>query len=200
LNSRTALILVAAIFIVSPIVAWLFHIGVFQAPTEPGSGKNHGELVHPARPLEGLELRTDSNEAVSIDNFLGLWTMLQYAASPCVDDCMKNIYKMRQIRLALGKDAHRVQRAVVAESTTDMRQLMQDNPGTLLFRLTPQSQSLLTRFPGYIEGDISSIGERIYIIDPLGNLMMKYEKDADPSGVLKDLRQLLKATWIRPKT
>ena len=200
MNSRTALILVAAIFIVSPIVAWLFHIGVFQAPTEPGSGKNHGELVHPARPLEGLELRTDSNEAVSIDNFLGLWTMLQYAASPCVDDCMKNIYKMRQIRLALGKDAHRVQRAVVAESTTDMRQLMQDNPGTLLFRLTPQSQSLLTRFPGYIEGDISSIGERIYIIDPLGNLMMKYEKDADPSGVLKDLRQLLKATWIRPKT
>ena len=200
MNSRTALILVAAIFIVSPIVAWLFHIGVFQAPTEPGSGKNHGELVHPARPLEGLELRTDSNEAVSIDNFLGLWTMLQYAASPCVDDCMKNIYKMRQIRLALGKDAHRVQRAVVAESATDMRQLMQDNPGTLLFRLTPQSQSLLTRFPGYIEGDISSIGERIYIIDPLGNLMMKYEKDADPSGVLKDLRQLLKATWIRPKT
>ena len=124
--------------------------------------------------------------------------MLEFATSPCVDDCMKNVYKMRQVRLALGKDAHRVQRVIVAETTDHLGKLISDNPGTRLFVTTGQSKPLLSQFPDYIVGDISSIAQRIYIIDPLGNLMMQYATDVDPSDVLKDLRQLLKATWIRP--
>jgi cytochrome oxidase Cu insertion factor (SCO1/SenC/PrrC family) len=200
MSSRSALLLIAAIFIISPVTAWLFHSGIINLGDEQRESKNRGELVHPARPLEGFELLDDNGEIITQENFLGLWTLLEFAVSPCNEDCMKNVYKMRQIRLALGKDAHRVQRAIVAETSTDMDKLMLDNPGTRLFRTTDKSAKLVATFPGYIHGDISSIAGRIYIVDPLGNLMMKYQQNADPSDVLKDLRQLLKATWIRPRT
>ena len=200
MNHRTALVLIVALFVISPVVAWLIYSGVINVGFEATQGKNKGELVHPARPLQGFALKDAEGNQVTENDLLGLWTMVEFAASPCVEDCMKNIYKMRQIRLALGKDAHRAQRVVITEKPDHMAKLMADNPGTRLFLTTDSSAPLLRQFPGYSEGDISSIAERIYIVDPLGNLMMRYPPKVDASDVLKDLRQLLKATWIRPKT
>ena len=198
MNSRTALISIFVLFVLSPIAAWMVHTGVIDISFDAGQGKNRGELIHPARPLEGFELADGEGNRITREDFLGLWTMLEFTTTPCVEDCMKNVYKMRQVRLALGKDAHRVQRVVVAETAAHLDKLMSDNPGTRLFVTTGQPQPLLSQFPNYIVGDISSIAQRIYIIDPLANLMMQYATDADPSDVLKDMRQLLKATWIRP--
>ena len=200
MNHRTALVLIVALFVISPVVAWLIYSGVINVGFQATQGKNKGELVHPARPLQGFALKDAEGNQVTENDLLGLWTMVEFAASPCVEDCMKNIYKMRQIRLALGKDAHRAQRVVITEKPDHMAKLMADNPGTRLFLTTDSSAPLLRQFPGYSEGDISSIAERIYIVDPLGNLMMRYPPKVDASDVLKDLRQLLKATWIRPKT
>jgi peroxiredoxin len=200
MNHRTAMVLIVALFIISPAVAWLIYSGVIDVGIKATQGKNKGELVHPARPLQGFALKNHQGEQVTENDLLGLWTLVEFAASSCIDDCMKNIYKMRQIRLALGKDAHRVQRVVITEKPDHMAKLMADNPGTRLFLTTDNSAPLLNQFPGYSEGGISSIEQRIYIIDPLGNLMMRYPPNVDASDVLKDLRQLLKATWIRPKT
>ena len=198
MNSRTALILIFVLFVISPIAAWLVHTGVIDVSFDAGQGKNKGELVHPARPLEGFALADTDGKGITREDFLGLWTMVEFAPALCVDDCMKNVYKMRQVRLALGKDAHRVQRVVIAEHAAHLDKIMSDNPGTRLFIATDRSLPLLKQFPNYIEGDISSVAQRIYIIDPLGNLMMQYASNVDPSDILKDLRQLLKATWIRP--
>jgi hypothetical protein len=200
MNHRTVLVLIVALFVISPVVAWLIHSGVIDVGLEASRGKNKGELVHPARPLQGFELKDDRDGLVTEKDLLGLWTTIEFAENPCIEDCMKNIYKMRQIRLALGKDAHRVQRVVITEKPDHMTKLMAENPGTRLLLTTDKSAPLLKQFPGYSEGDISSIGQRIYIVDPLGNLMMRYPPNVDPSDVLQDLRQLLKATWIRPKT
>ena len=200
MNSRLALILIAAIFVLPAAIAWMFHVGVFDTDFGTDAGKNRGELVHPAKPLEGLSLTSAEGKPVVIDSFMGVWTMLEIASNPCEGDCGKNVYKMRQVRLALGKDAYRVQRALVAESGSALDKLMADNPGTGLFFLNDRSAEFLQQFPGYNEGGIPLIAGRIYIIDPLGNLMMRYPPDADPSDILKDLRQLLKATWIRPVT
>ncbi len=199
MNARVGMILIAAIFVLSPVLAWLTHQGFFDFSSAPGEGKNNGDLIHPARPLENFKLEGEDGGDVDINSFLGQWSMVQFADSPCVEDCLKNIYKMRQVRLAAGKDAHRIQRVVISEQGTDLAKLMEDNPGTRSFVITSESTSLLEQFPGYTEGNISPISSRIYIVDPLGNLMMQYPHEANPSAVLKDLRQLLKATWIRPR-
>ena len=200
MKSRIGMILVIAVFVASPITAWLVYTGVIDYKHEPGQGKNYGELVHPARPLDNFKMADEEGEQVSNKLFDGQWTLLEIAGQPCIDNCRKNIYKMRQVRLALGKDAYRVQRMIVAEAADNLTTIMSDNPGTLLFSIIEATGPMLKKFPDYIEGDISSVSGRIYIIDPLGNLMMKYPKNVDPSKLLKDVRQLLKATWIRPKT
>lgn len=198
MNPRAALVLTMAVFIISPVLAWLIHAGVIDVGLSTADGKNHGELVHPARPLDGFELVDDKGRSIDQEDFLGKWSLLEIAGNPCVEDCMKNIYKMRQLRLAIGKDAYRVQRVVIAAKDTDMRKIMSDNPGTLLYRIVEKTQQMLDRFPGYVTGDISTIAGRIYIVDPLGNLMMRYPGNADPSDILEDMRHLLKAAWIRP--
>lgn len=200
MNPRLALMLAATLFILSPVMAWLYHSGYIGEKSEIVGGKNNGELIHPARPLESIALQDAMGQPVSAKEFEGLWTMVEIAKPNCVEDCMKNVYKMRQIRLALGKDAYRVQRMVLAEDFSNMETIISDNPGTLFYRFVAGSKAMLQKFPGYIDGDISPIAGRVYIIDPQTNLMMRYPADMNPSLVLKDLRQLLKATWIRPKT
>ena len=200
MNPRVALLAIAGLFVLPAVMAWLIHAGIINVSFDTGEGKNRGELIHPARPLDGLSLSSPLGEPVRIDDIMGEWTMMVFASNPCEGACAKNLYNMRQIRLALGKDAYRAQRIVVAAGKAGLEELLEHNPGTRLLLLNDQSQGLLQQFPGYSEGGISSIAGRIYIIDPLGNLMMRYPPDVNPSDILKDLRQLLKATWIRPKT
>ena len=201
MNPRVALVLTAAVFAASPILAWLMHAGVIDVGlgfSGDGAGNNRGELVRPARPLRGFELTAADGATVGADKFLGKWSLLQVADTRCADACARNVYKMRQVRLATGKDAKRVQRVVLAATAADMTKVLRDNPGTLHYRIGDGGEPLLREFPGYEQGGIAPIADRIYIIDPLGNLMMRYAKDVDPADVLADLRRLLKATWIRP--
>lgn len=198
MNSRAVLLLVVALFVLPPLAAWLLHIGVFEISGDTSEGKNNGDLIYPVRPLENVRLQDVKGRDVVIDNFLGQWSIVQFADNPCIEDCMRNIYKMRQIRLATGKDAYRIQRVVISKPGTDLSKLLADNPGTESFILTEESNPLLSQFPDYVENDIASISGRIYIVDPLGNLMMQYPDNTEASAVLKDLRQLLRATWIRP--
>lgn len=199
MNPRLALALVAAVFVLSPLLAWLMHAGVIDLGhgLGLGAGKNRGELARPPRPLPGFRLA--NGETLDADSLLGKWSLLQVAGVSCADECTRNIYKMRQVRLATGKDAYRVQRVVLTTAATDMAETLRDNPGTRVYRLAAGNQALLQSFPGYKQGGLPRIVDRIYIIDPLGNLMMRYAKDVDPADVLADLRQLLKATWIRPR-
>lgn len=199
-KTRVGLIFIATLFLLSPILAWMFYSGVIDLNFQAGQGKNRGELIHPARPLGEIILQDSKGGNIGEDNFLGQWSLLEIAPAPCVEACSRNIYRMRQIRLALGKDAHRVQRIVMSADLSESDKVISDNPGTLLFRITDGSRAMLKQFPGYSDGGISAISGRIYIIDPLANLMMQYPHEADPSAVLKDLRHLLKATWIRPRT
>jgi len=199
-KTRIGLIVIISIFLLSPVLAWMFYVGIIGGGHEAGQGKNYGELIHPARPLEDIRLVDMNDSPVGRDAFLGLWTMVEIADIPCTETCSENIYNMRQIRLALAQDAYRVQRVVLAEDTAGLAAFLADYPGTLLYQITDDSKPMLDRFPDYTEGGIPSISGRIYIIDPQANLMMQYPHKADASKVLKDLRQLLKATWIRPRT
>lgn len=199
MNPRLVLLILTALFLLSPIMAWLLHSGWTGWNLSVESGKNHGELIHPARPLRDFNLADRSGNQVGEDAFTGFWTILLPVGEGCAIACQQNIYKMRQIRLALGKDAGRVQRVVLEDNFRLPDQVLDDNPGTRVFTVVSGGQSMLARFPGYSTGGISAVSGKIYLVDPLANLVMGYPADVKPTPVLKDLRQLLKASWIRPR-
>ena len=113
----------------------------------------------------------------------------------CDNRCREALTLMRQTRLALNDDMTRVQRLfLVSGNCCDSNYLDQEQRGLLLGRIDNfAGQTLLETFP-----DTNKAAElgRIYLVDPLGNLMMKYEPDAPQKGLLQDLKKLLKLSHI----
>ncbi len=191
-GNRRTLIALAVLFGLPYLASFTFF---YHPEWLPGRTLNHGDLVTPVRPVAALldSLRTDSGAAVDL---LGHWSLLSFGAGTCDKVCSHNLYKMRQVRRALGVDRQRVVRYYVVPGDWDRAQYEQVLPeyrGTrVLIRGASAGASVLSPF----RIDDRQPRDQIYIIDPNGNLMMRYTPDADPKGMLKDLQQLLKASQI----
>ncbi|MGI9228648.1 MAG: hypothetical protein ACR2P9_02190 [Gammaproteobacteria bacterium] len=156
---------------------------------------HNGELIDPPRPLEDIQLYNPAAPG-SEEFFLhGKWSLVYLLDGPCDRDCEQNIYRMRQIRLATNKYAHRVQRVVIHTADgTDLfnAQQIRDYQGQLMLSYglldKPEYQGLFQIRPE----DQPFSRQRLYLIDPLGNLMMMYEPGIDPRGIIKDMTRLLK--------
>ena len=200
MNTRSGFFLIVGIFLISPLLAWMFHVGLL-GNIKTSEGGNYGQLIHPARSLAGFSsVDVTTGAPVTIDRLLGLWTLLIIVDKHCAQSCLQAIYQMHQVRLATGKDAHRVQRVVLSAHPVPLglSTTLAHYPGTRWLSIVGNASDWLGVFPRYQEGGLATVTGRLYLIDPLGNLMMYYPFDADPSGMLKDLRKLLRATWIRP--
>ena len=195
-NLRTVLAL-AAIFLL-PLVAsfWLY----YGAAWRPSGRTNHGELIDPARPLPGVVLRVrmvtrpdGSGQGDLRSNlFLGRWSLVYVAPEPCAADCRRALYVMRQTRLALNNDMTRVQRVWLATAgCCEEPSLAQEHAGLLLADAhTDAAAALLARFPA------DAHATSVFVVDPNGNLMMRYDARRNPRGLLDDLRKLLQLSHI----
>ena len=142
-----------------------------------GSAANYGELI-PPRPLSGPPF----------DRLRGKWLLVAVDSAACDAWCEKKLYYLRQLRRAQGKDMDRVVRLwVVTEGGAPRAELLQAFEGTEVFHA---NHAFVHRFPG-------NAVDYLYLVDPLGNLMMRWPRDADPSKMLKDLQRLLK---VAPRT
>ena len=141
----------------------------YLAGWSPGGASNYGELI-PPRPLaEGAfaELR-------------GKWVMVAFDAAACDTNCEQKLYYMRNVRRAQGKFMDRIERLwVLTDAGTPRAELLAAIEGTRLARVSPGA------FPG-------NAADHIYLVDPIGNLMMRFPRDPDPSKMIKDLQRLLK--------
>ena len=99
---------------------------------------------------------------------------------------------MRQVRLTAGKERERVERVwLVADAEPLSTMLMREYDGTRMLRADPAE--LRAWLPAAAGGDVR---DHIFVVDPLGNLMMRFPKDADPNQTKKDLAKLLRASGI----
>jgi cytochrome oxidase Cu insertion factor (SCO1/SenC/PrrC family) len=106
---------------------------------------------------------------------------------------------MRQVRIALGKDTDRVQRLFVMvnpENTRSVRDLLDQHQGIVWATGNDdQMQGLVGQIKQATAG-MPAVAEAIYLVDPLGNLMLRFPPDLDPRSMLKDLKRLLKVSRI----
>jgi len=185
---------------------WIL-IGAFFAPlalafilyygggVRPHGSTNKGDLIQPARPLPEVELPGLADQTLAADALRDKWSMVFIGDGACDTRCREALTLMRQTRLALGDKMDRVQRVfLVSGNCCDQAYLESEQSGVLLGRIdNPQGQTLLETFPDAAQA--ASLG-RIYLVDPLGNLMMKYESDASQKALLEDLKKLLKLSHI----
>jgi cytochrome oxidase Cu insertion factor (SCO1/SenC/PrrC family) len=180
------------VFFAPLVLAFLLYYGL---GVRPSGSTNKGDLIHPAVPLPEVTLPGVSDQNLPANILRGKWTMVFIGDGACDNRCREALTLMRQTRLALNDDITRVQRLfLVSGNCCDSNYLDQQQRGLLLGRIdNPQGKTLLETFP---EGAQAVSHGRIYLVDPLGNLMMKYEPDAPQKALLDDLKKLLKLSHI----
>ena len=197
LSSRQGLVLLGLMFMAPAFVAWVMHNSSEQG-WRPEGTTNRGVLVHPARPLTLPAEMVIAGEPAN-DYLQGMWTLLYIGDADCDAVCNENLYKMRQVRTAQNEHMRRVQQLYLVrdEAVPAALQTLLDNEYkglTVMLVTADQAEQIAPYF--LIDGVSMQGAERVYIIDPLGNLMMYYPPDANPSGMLKDLKKLLKYSKI----
>lgn len=196
-RQRRILIGVALMFFAPLALSFYLYYGNFW---HPGGRVNAGELIDPARPVPALALPLASpplgaGAAQTSRQFLeGKWTFLYVQQGRCDDECRRHLYDTRQVRLALDREMNRVQRVFIGDSDCcDLKELLAAHPDLIAIRASPADAPLLALLPER-SGALNS--HRVYLIDPLGNLMMFYAADAKPKGMLEDMKRLLRLSSI----
>jgi cytochrome oxidase Cu insertion factor (SCO1/SenC/PrrC family) len=194
-RQRRILIGVALMFFAPLALSFYLYYGKYW---HPGGRVNAGELINPARPLPALALplaAAASDGAQTNPQFLrGKWTFLYVQQGRCGDECLRHLYDTRQVRLALDREMNRVQRVFIGDSDCcDLKELLAAHPDLIAVRSSAADDSLLALLPQR-SGTLDS--HRVYLIDPLGNLMMFYAADARPKGMLEDMKRLLRLSSI----
>jgi hypothetical protein len=203
-NLRTLGVLAALFFVPLLASAWLY----YGTSWRPGGHINHGELIQPPRPLPRVELPRialageapgaalgqAAREFAPADPslFRNSWTLVYVGDGSCDASCRGTLYVMRQTRLALGTDMERLARVFLSTGNCCAKDyLAHEHAGiTVLDASGAAGAQLLNQFPA---------GERahtLFVVDPLGNLMMRYDVRHDPRGLLVDLKRLLELSQI----
>ena len=182
--SRVTLALVAGVCI-APIVASVALFLLWQ----PASRVNYGELLTPAQ-LASPPLADVAGRPFDLRQLRGKWTYITVDAGACDGYCRDKLWKMRQIRRTQGKHMERIERLwLVSDAGLPEPALVKEYEGTWVVRAA--GSSLLTQLPA-----AGTQRDHIYLLDPLGNLVLRYPRDADPSRMKKDLERLLKVSRI----
>ena len=180
---RIALVILA--FCAAPTLAAWFAYFVWQ----PQSRMNYGELIEPLS-LSDPELPRLDGGSFRLSQLRGKWVLLQVDSATCGDRCRKKLLYMRQARLALGKDADRVERVWLLDDAGVPDPVLLREDGGLNVVRAP-GRSLLEELPS--SGNPAGY---IFVVDPLGSLMLRFPGDPDAPRMLRDLARLLKVSRI----
>lgn len=160
----------------------------------PAGRTNYGELIQPQRPTPALTLRLLDGRQFDVKSLRGQWVMVHVDGGDCGETCQRKLWEMRQVRLTTGKDSDRIDRLWLITDVAPLQTIvMREYEGTLFLRADPaQLQAFLALPP---EPD-ARLADHIWLIDPLGNLMLRWPKSADPNRMKRDLGRLLKASQV----
>jgi cytochrome oxidase Cu insertion factor (SCO1/SenC/PrrC family) len=196
-RSAAPLWILTAIFAAPVIAAWFFYL---NPEYRPSGRTNKGELIHPVVSLPPeLQLVTPEGKAFDRGPLEGKWTLVYLGGGECDDACVDRLVAIRQIRSALGESQLSVERLLITMDPTAAH-LAAD----LGYKLEGMQVAVTTGAAGGARllemlGEGEKALNRTYILDPMGNLMMRYAPDAPPKDTLKDMERLLKASknWIK---
>jgi len=173
----------------SPVLASYFAYYVIK----PEGRRNFGELIDPQRPLPAMATQTLDGKAGQLTALKDQWLLLSVAGGACEVRCEQNLYFQRQLRESLGREKERLDRVWLVNDQAPVREV-------LLPALA--SATVLRVAPGDVAQWLEpAAGKRLqdhlYLVDPMGNLMMRFPADMNADAAAKakrDLERLLRAS------
>ena len=193
-KNKIIIIVIVLVFIAPSILSW--YIFNHTDYLESRGTSNYGQIITPPIQLENLSL-IDPLDTQRMDTLYGKWSMI-YVAELCDDICMQNVYRMRQIHIGMGKHSLRVQKVLflIDQDLDELSSLLANYKGQQVISTNIIDTDILLEKFRIEKIKDPSRSQRIYISDPLGNLMMSYPPNINPKGILKDLKKLLRTSRI----
>jgi len=165
----------------------------------PDSRRVFGELIDPQRPLPSLQALTPEAVGVELQSLRGQWLLISVGGADCDPLCEQHLYLQRQIRESLGKDKDRVERVWLIDDLAPLRQALLPalHDATVLRVDAAALRGWLAPAAG------RALPEHLYLVDPMGNWMMRFPAALDKAGAAsakRDLERLLRASgsWDTP--
>jgi len=193
-RARRMFILLALLFIAPVAIAFFLYYG---ASWRPEGETHYGGLAKPPRSLPEVSLPSAAGGRTPADFLRRQWTLLYVGPGSCDTRCRQALYEMRQVRLSLNQNMDRVQRVFLySGECCEQPWFSTEHAGLIAADVDGEDgRRLLDAVAGHEGVGVLNAG-RIYVVDPLGNLLLSYEPGAEPKGMITDLRRLLKLSHI----
>lgn len=174
----------------SPVIASYFTYFVIR----PEGRTNYSTLIQPSRTMpEALQLRTLEGQPVTAQSLRGQWLLLAVGPSQCDEACDKRLFMQRQLREMLGRDRDRLDRVWLITDeqglTPALRTSAEAPPALTMLRANAQAVRQ------WLQPDAGrAVEDHLYIVDPMGEWMMRVPAEPEPGRVKRDLSKLLRAS------
>lgn len=173
----------------APVVASYFTYYVIR----PEGRRNFGELIDPQRPLPDLAATDLAGKTANLRELKGQWLLVSVGSGACNDACVQQLYLQRQLRESLGKDKDRLDRVWLVDDEQPVAASLL--PGLKEATVLRVPQADLARWLAPAAGH--ALAEHLYLVDPLGNWMLRFPANLDlaTAGKAKrDLERLMRAS------
>ena len=165
----------------------------------PEARRNFGELIEPQRPLPAVTATSLDGKPVALPSLKGQWLLVSVGPGACDAHCERHLYLQRQLRESLGKDKDRVDWVWLVADGAAVREPLRPalSQAVVLQMDATALAQWLAPAPGH------QLSEHLYLVDPLGNWMMRFPAALDlagAAGAKRDLERLLRASaaWDQP--
>ncbi|HMO45556.1 MAG TPA: hypothetical protein PKB14_05950 [Rubrivivax sp.] len=193
-SGRLKMLLVLAVC-VAPVLLSYFSFYVLR----PAARSNYGSLIEPTRSMPALPLRTLDGQPVEAASLHGQWLLLALGSGACDAACEQRLFMQRQLREMLGRERDRLDKIWLVTDDAPV-------PPALLGALQADPPALVLRVPraalaAWLQPAAGhALEEHLYLVDPLGEWMLREPAHAEPARVKGDLERLLRASagWDRP--
>ncbi len=186
---RKSFLWLIAVFVAPIILGTLLFFNLEKLGFEKGA-VNYGTLIQPAFPAQMHDLMQDDKPAVREDTIAKKWTMLYIEPDKCDQACTTKLKLIKRVRLLMNEQMRRVRTVFVSNKEVGALISANDFPHLVLAHVDMESSTFLKQYPNLNQTPI-------YLLDPLGNLMMYYpQENPDIKKMIKDLLKLLKYSHL----
>ncbi|MBT3548974.1 MAG: hypothetical protein HOI56_02855 [Gammaproteobacteria bacterium] len=184
-RGQLKLTIIVSIFILPFIISYLMLDD--YSPGKDYATTNYGDLIIPMVNISDVNIIVDNK---TLPN--GKWLLLYYSNTKCDKECFESIYLMRQVNTALGKDMDRLKRIFLSNnllSNSVKTNLLENYPDLLIIKNKPNKIHVLIK-------EVSNNKNAVLLIDPLGNVILRYDNNFDGKKLLKDIKKLFKLSRV----
>ncbi len=193
-KSRTPLVIIFLMSLAPVLGAVLMY---FNPDWRPDGSAAYGQFIEPQRPMpsaSALKLTTLDGQPFDLNTLKGKWLLTAADRGDCQDACARKLYILRNSHASQGKNVERLMRVwFITDDAPVPEKVLEAYKGTVMLRVDPAQlkQFLTTSTATHGTADAAALAQHMWIIDPLGNLMMEYPADAIGEKVRKDISKLV---------